>query len=133
MALPNRQIAFSATQLLQALGWNPVRTKANHDLVVDQQKYQSPLRTLAALNERLTQLPGGYVFVAGGPGTGKATPLTQWVRALPERVRVVKYYAFDFTAPPGSWDNTSRRGEALHLLYDLGGLLRRARAAASRL
>ena len=58
LALPNRQIEFSATQLLRALGWDPVRTKANHHLFVDQQKYQPPLRKLAALDERLTQLPG---------------------------------------------------------------------------
>ena len=38
----------------------------------------------------------------------------------------MKYYAFDFTDPTGSWDNTSRRGEALHLLYDLVVQLRTA-------
>jgi NACHT domain len=58
----------------------------------------------------------GYVFLLGGPGTGKSTLLTEWSKNRKERI--IRYYAFDFTAP-STRNNNAERGETMTFYYDL--------------
>lgn len=117
VADPNRQVPFTTAQIIKGLGWeNRFKTTFNHDLVVDKKKYQPIHSTLNLLSERIEEVSGGYIFLLGGPGTGKSTLLTQWSKNRKDRI--IKYYAFDFTNP-SSHLNFHERGNSTFLFFDL--------------
>jgi hypothetical protein len=112
-----REVQFSRRQILEGLGWNDrFKTTFNHDLIIDHQRYQPIQATIDALDTLLEKHPSGYIFIMGGPGSGKSTFLTQWSKELP--YNVVRYYAFDFTNP-SSLGNQRERGKSLTLYFDL--------------
>lgn len=117
VANPNRVVEFSRQEIIQKLGWTDrFRTSFNHELIVDRQKYQPIQSTIDLLNTKLTEHKNGYLFLVGGPGSGKSTLLNQWSKGL--KLRVVKYYAFDFVNP-SSHLNFYERGNATYLFFDL--------------
>src|SRR5262249_21690352 len=84
-----------------------------HDFPVDLAIYQPVSATVDQLDQALSRLPGGYIAVLGGPGTGKSTLLTQTLRGRSERV--VRYYAY----VPDAQDPIVTRGEAANFLHDM--------------
>lgn len=119
---PSRPVELQAGALTRALGWGGrLRTTFDHELVVDQKKYQPLAGPLTALDALLQAHTQGYLFLAGSPGSGKSTLLTEWARTRPERV--VRYYAFDF-ANPSSLQNSDERGDSTQLYFDLVQQLR---------
>lgn len=114
---PERRVEFTAGDLLQKLNWSRrFQPIFNHELVVDARRYQPNRRTLTALDTQLREHTGGYLFLEGSPGSGKSTLLTHWLKGRPERI--IRYYAFDFRNP-SSLLNTSERGDAASLYFDL--------------
>ncbi len=114
-----RTIHYTWQELINALGpsWQMrFKTTFNHELIIDRSTYQPIESTLEELNEKLNINNSGYLFVVGGPGTGKSTLLTDWAKNRIERV--VKYYAFDFSNP-SSMLNDYQRGEAVNLFFDI--------------
>jgi len=114
-----KTIHFTWQELINALGpsWQMrFKTTFNHELIIDRSTYQPIKSTLEELDEKLNSNNSGYLFVVGGPGTGKSTLLTDWTKNRKERV--VKYYAFDFSNP-SSMLNDYQRGEAVNLLFDI--------------
>jgi hypothetical protein len=112
-----RIVKFSRKEIIDELNWaDRFRTTFNHDLVIDIQKYQPIKSIIDSLNEKTESKSSGYIFLAGGPGTGKSTMLTQWSKTV--KHRIIKYYAFDFTNP-SSASNVSERGSSIHLFFDL--------------
>ena len=74
VANPNRVVEFSRQEIIQKLGWTDrFRTSFNHELIVDRQKYQPIQSTIDLLNTKLTEHKNGYLFLVGGPGSGKST------------------------------------------------------------
>jgi hypothetical protein len=115
VANPNRQVLFTNLEIIKGLRWeNRFKTTFNQDLIIDKQKYQPIQSTIDLLNIKLNKYNNGYIFLLGGPGTGKSTLLTQWSKNRKERI--VKYYAFDFI-------NTNikeeERGESTYMLFDI--------------
>lgn len=130
VADPNRKVLFSSDEIVKALGWEDrFKTTFNHELVVDKQRYQPIQSTIDLLNLKLNEHDKGYIFLLGGPGTGKSTLLTQWSKNRTERI--IKYYAFDFTNP-SSRLNFYERGNSTNLFFDLvcqlkeGGVYKRS-------
>ena len=114
-----RTIHYSFKELINALGpaWQiRFKTTFNHKLIIDKSNYQPIISTLNKLDQKVEDLASGYIFIVGGPGTGKSTLLTDWSKNRVERV--IKYYAFDFTNP-SSLLNDHERGEAVNLFFDL--------------
>lgn len=119
-----KPVHFSKEDVLKSLNWETrFKTTFNHELFVDRSRYQPIQVTLKELDNTIESLPGGYIFLKGGPGSGKSTLLTQWSRNRQERI--IRYYAFDFTAP-ASMHNYHERGEAVTLLFDLVVQLRQS-------
>lgn len=117
IANTKQTVQFSSVQLINLLSWEErFYTTFQHDLIIDKKKYQPINETIIALNEAVEKKDNGYIFLIGGPGTGKSTLLSQWVKKRNERI--VKYFAFDFTNP-GSQNNYHIRGESMTLFYDL--------------
>lgn len=117
VADPQRIVKFEAIEIIKALNWeNRFKTTFNHDLVVDRQTYQPIQSTLDLLNSQVEKSNRGYIFLQGGPGTGKSTLLTQWSGTKKERI--IKYYAFDFKNPSSRY-NYSDRGDSTTLFFDL--------------
>ena len=113
----SRPVEIKAEQIIADLNWNAkFKTTFNHELFVDPQKYQPIVATLLALDAKIAEHAGGYLFLAGAPGTGKSTLLTQWAKGRPERI--IKYYAFDFSTP-ASPGNHHERGDSTTLFFDL--------------
>lgn len=113
-----RKVPFDAAEIIKGLNWEPrFKTIFNHELAVDPSRYSPIKETVEALNEKVDNSNGGYVFLSGGPGSGKSSLLAQWSKTRKEE-RVVHYFAFDFT-DPASGSNTHDRGDATNLLYDL--------------
>jgi archaellum biogenesis ATPase FlaH len=117
VADPARQVPFTGQEIIKELLWEArFKTTFNHELFVDKNRYQSISSTINDLNDKLSSTPGGYLFLVGGPGTGKSTLLTAWMKGRSERV--IKYYAFDFTNP-SSTKNYQDRGDSTTLYFDL--------------
>src|SRR3989339_316313 len=117
VANKTRKVLFEAADIIKGLNWESrFNTIFNHELRVDPSRYCPIEQTVAALNVKVDVKDGGYVFLSGGPGSGKSSLLAQWSKTRKERV--VHYFAFDFTDPASS-ANTPDRGDATHLLYDL--------------
>lgn len=113
----SRPVELKANHIIADLGWDArFKTTFNHELFVDPQKYQPIVATLQALDAKLAEHKGGYLFLSGAPGTGKSTLLTQWAKDRPEQV--IKYYAFDFSNP-ASPGNYHERGDSTTLFFDL--------------
>lgn len=113
----NKPIEFSASDIIKNLGWEGMfSTIFNHDLLIDPDRYQPIVETKEALDKLIDQNTEGYVFLLGGPGTGKSTLLTEWSKNRKERI--IRYYAFDFTSP-SAFTNNRERGETLTFYYDL--------------
>ena len=75
-----RRVEFTALELLRALNWGRKFQPAfNHELVVDSRKYQPISRTLAELDAKLRQYPGGYLFL-------RAAPAAASLHCLPNRL-----------------------------------------------
>lgn len=115
IASPKREVQFTSHEIINRLGWQKrVEPTFNHNLIIDRQKYQPIQSTIDSLNSKIDKHNNGYLFLVGGPGTGKSTLLTQWSKSREERI--FKYYAFDFT-------NVSireeERGESVNMLFDL--------------
>ncbi len=112
-----KPIIFSASDIIKHFGWEGMfSTIFNHELLIDPDRYQPIAETEEALDKLIEQNPGGYVFLLGGPGTGKSTLLTEWSKNRKERI--IRYYAFDFTSP-SAFTNNAERGEAMTFYYDL--------------
>jgi tetratricopeptide (TPR) repeat protein len=117
VANKERKVLFLKEKLIEEIGWSSrFETIFTHELAVDPSRYFPIVSTISNLNGIIDNINQGYVFLEGGPGTGKSTLLTQWANEREETV--VKYYAFDFTNP-ASIHNTPRRAEAVTLFYDL--------------
>ncbi|MCB0743916.1 MAG: ATP-binding protein, partial [Ignavibacteriae bacterium] len=117
VASPERLVEFTRQGIIKELGWSDrFKTIFNHELIVDREKYQPIKSTIELLNSKLTQHKNGYLFLQGGPGSGKSTLLNQWSKGL--KMRIVRYYAFDFVNP-SSHLNFYERGNATHLFFDL--------------
>lgn len=112
-----RNVKFTRSELLKILGWEDrFRTIFTHDLIVDKQTYQPIVETQNEINTKLAKFDKGYIYLVGGPGTGKSSLLTNWARQRKERI--IKYYAFDFMSPSSQF-NFSERGESTTLFFDL--------------
>lgn len=110
-----KKVKFSSSVLIESLGWaQRFKTRFQHDLIIDRNKYQPIKSSIDELDQKITATRRGYFFLTGGPGTGKSTLLTQWSKTREERV--IKYYAFDFKNPA---QNYSQRGESQSLYFDL--------------
>ena len=121
----SRPVEIKASQIIADLSWEArFKTTFNHELFVDPKKYQPITATLQALDAKLTEHAGGYLFLVGAPGTGKSTLLTQWAKGRPERI--IKYYAFDFSNP-ASPGNYHERGDSTTLFFDLVFQLKEAK------
>ena len=117
VANSERRVEFSRQEIIQKLGWiERFKTNFNHELVIDRRKYQPIQSTINNLNSKLSEFKNGYLFLQGGPGTGKSTLINQWSKQLKQRV--VRYYAFDFVNP-SSHLNFYERGNATYLFFDL--------------
>lgn len=117
VASPERVVEFTRQEIIKGLGWSDrFKTIFNHELIVDRQRYQPIQSTIDLLNSKLKEHKNGYLFLLGGPGTGKSTLLNQWSKGL--KIRIVRYYAFDFVNP-SSHLNFYERGNATHLFFDL--------------
>ncbi|MFA0961111.1 hypothetical protein AB9P05_04865 [Roseivirga sp. BDSF3-8] len=117
VASPERVVEFTRLEIIKELGWSDrFKTIFNHELIVDRQRYQPIQSTIDLLNSKLVEHKNGYLFLLGGPGTGKSTLLNQWSKGL--KIRIVRYYAFDFVNP-SSHLNFYERGNATHLFFDL--------------
>ncbi|MEM8520653.1 NACHT domain-containing protein [Flavobacterium sp. PL12] len=117
VASPERIVEFNRQEIIKELGWSDrFKTTFNHELIVDRQRYQPIQSTINLLNSKLGEHKKGYLFLQGGPGSGKSTLLNQWSKSL--KMRIVKYYAFDFVNP-SSYLNFYERGNATHLFFDL--------------
>ncbi|MBL7935975.1 MAG: hypothetical protein JNM51_09250, partial [Bacteroidia bacterium] len=119
VASKEKQIHFELTELIKRLGvsWQlRFKTTFNHELIVDKRKYQPITQTLSELDDKISKLQNGYIFILGGPGAGKSTLITEWSKNRSERI--IKYYAFDFTNP-SSAENHYERGESVSLYFDL--------------
>lgn len=115
-----KKVSFNSTALIESLGWTQrFKTRFQHDLIIDRNKYQPIKPSINELDRKVQSIGKGYLFLIGGPGTGKSTLLTQWSKSREERI--IKYYAFDFTNPS---ENYSQRGESQSLYYDLVSQLR---------
>jgi hypothetical protein len=112
-----KRIDYTATEIINAMGWEGhFVTIFNHSLVIDLDRYQPISATTSILDSLAYQHSSGYVFLLGGPGTGKSTLLTEWSKNRKERI--IRYYAFDFTTP-SAMNNNADRGEAVTFFYDL--------------
>ncbi|QHV96565.1 NACHT domain-containing protein [Spirosoma endbachense] len=113
---PAHRVLFTASELKKALGWEE-RTQEifSHDFFVDPTQYEPNTLTLRAISSAVDKLSGGYIFVQGGPGTGKSTLLTEWAKS--RRERVIRY--FIYLNQGAANGRTSTRGDALHLYHDL--------------
>ena len=117
VASPERVVEFTRQEIIKELGWSDrFKTIFNHELIVDRQRYQPIQSTIDLLNSKLEDHKNGYLFLLGGPGTGKSTLLNQWSKGL--KTRIIRYYAFDFVNP-SSHLNFYERGNATHLFFDL--------------
>lgn len=113
-----KRVHFSAQDLKIGLEWNPrFETHFNHELVVDPARYRPITQTMDELDKIINERKGGYVFLSGGPGTGKSSLLTQWSKAK-GKYRVIRYYAYDFSDPASIY-NSPKRGEATSLFFDI--------------
>lgn len=114
----SKKVHFTAQDLKDGLEWTSrFETHFNHELVVDSTRYRPITQTTDALDKIIESHKGGYIFLSGGPGTGKSSLLTQWSKAK-GKFRVIRYYAYDFS-DPGSLYNSSKRGEATSLFFDM--------------
>ncbi len=87
VASPVGIVELSRNDLLEHLGWQDrFASRSRHDFPVDLELYQPVSATVEQLDQALGRLPGGYIAVLGGPGTGKSTLLTQTLRGRSERV-----------------------------------------------
>lgn len=108
------QVKYTADELIQKMQWEG-RRKAifSHDFFIDPKIYQPNTSTLGTLSHAVDSLAGGYIFLQGGPGSGKSSLLTQWANSRMEKV--VKYFAFVNQVN----GNQPIRGEAVNLFHDL--------------
>jgi hypothetical protein len=112
-----RNVKFTRSKLISELSWyDRFKTIFTHDLVIDRQTYQPIQETQDLLDSKLTEFEKGYLYLVGGPGTGKSSLLTNWIRQKKERI--IKYYAFDFQSPSSQF-NYFERGESTTLFFDL--------------
>lgn len=117
VADPKKVVEFSYSKIINELGWNDrFKTIFNHELIVNKPTYQPIQTTIDVLNVKFSEIEKGYLFLIGGPGTGKSTLLNQWSKSIKEKV--IKYYAFDFLSPSSPM-NYYDRGNATNLFFDL--------------
>lgn len=108
------QVKFTADELIKEMQWEGrIKSVFSHDFYVDPKIYQPNTATAEALSEAIELMPGGYVFLEGGPGSGKSSLLTQWAADRPEKV--IKYFAY-LNQTNG---NQPIRGEAVNMFHDL--------------
>lgn len=86
-----------------------------HNLMVNLTTYQ-PLDDCINLLNQLLDKNSKYIFLQGGPGTGKSSLLSFWRHQQPHCM--VQYYVFDFINPE-SYKNESNRGTQDSFLHDL--------------
>lgn len=112
-----RNVKFTRAEIINELNWQDrFKTMFVHDLIIDRQTYQPISTTQKLLDQKLNEYENGYIYLVGGPGTGKSSLLTNWARQRHERI--VKYYAFDFQSPSSQF-NFFERGESTTLFFDL--------------
>lgn len=118
VASKERKVLASLSEIVRALKFEQrMNTQYDHNLHVTPLSYEPNVNAVSLLNEKLSKLHSGYVFLQGSPGSGKSTILTQWSRNLPNRS--IRYYAFDFTNPSSTMNNDDRRGDATTFLFDI--------------
>ena len=82
-----KPVVFKATDIVAHLRWDGLfATIFNHELFIDPNRYQPISETSEALEKMADQNAGGYIFLLGGPGTGKSTLLTEWSKNRNERI-----------------------------------------------
>ena len=114
VADPEHIIELTHAELVQRLNWTDRFEYRNpHRFPVIEKTYREIQDTAKALNQALTELPGGYIAVLGAPGSGKSTLLTQHLRRV--GARLIKYYAY----VPGSTGPRATRGESINFLHDV--------------
>jgi hypothetical protein len=113
---------FDVTTLLERLNWSHFfRFRHRHEFAVAD-TYERIVVTADRLSEALEQLPGGYVFLGGTPGSGKSSLLTRTFEQRSTTERWIRYYAF----VPGSHDPGNARGETENFLHDVTTALEKA-------
>jgi hypothetical protein len=122
VASKDRKVLASLNGILRALHWeHRMITQYDHNLYVTLSSYEPNAKAIALLNDKLSKLHRGYIFLQGTPGSGKSTILTQWSRSVPNRS--IRYYAFDFTNPSSTMNNDDHRGDATSFLFDIVKLI----------
>ncbi len=118
-------VEMSSAQLLSSLGWGPrYASRSRHEFPDPAGPYAPITATLSRLEDRMANLPGGYLAVVGPPGSGKSTLLTRALRR-PRPERVVRYYAY----VPEAQDPAVSRGESVNFLHDVCLALQQAGAS----
>ncbi len=114
----SRPVHLNRLDIISGLNWNErFNTTFKHDLIVDKERYEPINSSLSELNAKLDLFESGYIFLVGGPGTGKSSLLSYWTGERKERL--IKFFAFDFTNPSSTSHNYFERGDASVLFYDL--------------
>lgn len=116
------EVVKTKEDIIRTLGWHlRFNTHFNHSLYIDENYYEPIQSTINEIEDKINNTKSGYIYLEGGPGTGKSSLLSYWANHT--SYTVISYYAFDFRNP-SSASNNNWRGEAAVLYHDLVILLK---------